>query len=47
VSSRHSIEPISISFKGGDAALHHAFLMRRGIVFAADGSLVATNGSLA
>jgi hypothetical protein len=40
VSSRHSIEPISISFKRGDDASHHALMMRRNIISAPmDGSL--------
>ncbi|RWF45715.1 MAG: hypothetical protein EOS66_27405 [Mesorhizobium sp.] len=30
--SHHSIEPISISFKRGFAAVHHAFMMHCGIV---------------
>jgi len=31
--SHHSIEPISISFKRGFAAVHHAFMMHCSIVF--------------
>ncbi|MDX8477067.1 hypothetical protein RFN28_01100 [Mesorhizobium sp. VK24D] len=32
MSARHSIEPISVSFKRGDAAAHHTYMKRRNTI---------------